>query len=166
MRTGIEIKQDLTCVDLRRLAKRETSGRVVARMLAIASVIDGMKREFAARQAGMARSRLHVWIARYNQCGIDGLRDKPKGHARRRLTEKQEQQLIDLINEGTNGILTRWRCVDLKEEIKTRFNVDYTENSVCKILRRLGFSHMSVRPLHPKADLETQEAFKKTFHQH
>jgi transposase len=130
MRIGIEIRQDITSADLRKKAKQETDGRVFVRMLAIANVMDGMKREDAAKQAGMTRSRLHIWITRYNENSIAGLRDKPKGHPPRRLTEIQEQEVRDLVIKGPDGSLVRWRCIDLKEEILKRFNVDYHENSI------------------------------------
>lgn len=163
MRAGIKINPEITAADLRKRSRQETNGRVVARMLAIANVMDGMKREDAAKQAGMSRSRLHIWIARYNESGIDGLRDNPKGHPPRRLTAEQEQEVKELVIKGPDGVLVRWRCIDLKEEILKRFNIDYHENSISRILHRLGFSHVSVRPLHPKANLEAQEDFKKNF---
>jgi hypothetical protein len=38
------------------------------------------------------------------------------------------------------------------------------ERTVSKQLVELGFAKMTVRPQHPKADEEAQEAFKKTSH--
>jgi len=42
-----------------------------------------------------------------------------------------------------------------------KFNVHLHERSVGKLLKKLNFSSMSVRPVHPQSDLEAQEAFKK-----
>ncbi len=35
--------------------------------------------------------------------------------------------------------------------------------SIGRILKELGFAHVSPRPQHPKQDPQTIEAFKKTF---
>jgi DNA-binding XRE family transcriptional regulator len=43
------------------LARRERDGRVSARLLALASALDGMSRDAAARAAGMDRQTLMAW---------------------------------------------------------------------------------------------------------
>src|SRR5689334_11453274 len=57
--------------------------------------------------------------------------------------------------------VVRWRRVDLKALLEARFAVRLHERSVGKVLRRLGFARLSVRPEHPKADEAAQAAFKK-----
>jgi transposase len=47
--------------------------------------------------------------------------------------------------------------------LQERFGVDFCERYLGTILKRLGFSHMSARPRHPKQNGEIVEAFKKTF---
>jgi hypothetical protein len=44
-----------------------------------------------------------------------------------------------------------------------RFGVELHERTVGKQLAALGYRRLTVRPRHPKADPEAQEAFKKTF---
>src|SRR3981081_2726569 len=43
-----------------------------------------------------------------------------------------------------------------------KFHVHLHERSVGKLLKKLNFSSMSARSLHPQSDLEAQQAFKKT----
>ncbi len=64
----------------------------------------------------------------------------------------------DLAKDG----VVRFRRVDLRDRIAGRFGVYLHERSVGKLLHKLGFRRLSVRPLHPKADLLAQETFKKT----
>ena len=110
----------------------------------------------------MSRQTLCDWIHLYNAKGIEGLRNRPKGHARRALTPEQEKKLEAIVEQTPEGTLIRWRRVDLKAVIEKEFGVTYHERSVGKILRRMGFVRLSVRPLHPESSLEEQEAFKKT----
>jgi transposase len=57
--------------------------------------------------------------------------------------------------------VVRWRRLDLQALIRDRFEVELHERSVGKLLRRLGFVRLSVRPRHPSSDRHAQEAFKK-----
>src|SRR4051794_23344915 len=150
--------------DLRREAARCRDARAARRMLALALVLEGSSREEAARAAGMDRQTLRDWVHRYNEEGLPGLRDRPRSGRRPRLTAEQEAELATAVERGPDpdrdGVV-RWRRVDLRALIEARFAVRLHEPSVGKVLRRLGFSRVSVRPRHPKADEAAQEAFKK-----
>ena len=56
----------------------------------------------------------------------------------------------------------RFRRIDLLDRIAAEFGFSLHERSVGKLLRRLDFRRLSVRPLHPQSDPEAQETFKKT----
>jgi transposase len=150
--------------ELRREAARCRDARAARRMLALALVPEGGSREAAARAAGMDRQTLRDWVHRYNAEGLAGLRDRRRPGRRPRLTPAQEAELAAVVERGPDpdreGVV-RWRRVDLRALIETRFAVRLRERTVGKVLRRLGFSRVSVRPRHPKADEAAQEAFKK-----
>ena len=57
--------------------------------------------------------------------------------------------------------MVRWRCRDLQGEIARHFGVEMHERTVGKLLARLNFSRVSVRPRHPEQDIAAQEAHKK-----
>lgn len=63
-------------------------------------------------------------------------------------------------HRAVDGVVRR-RRVDLQRVIAERFGVAYHERTVGKLLKALGFSHVSARPRHPKQDGEVVEAFKK-----
>ena len=151
--------------DLRREAARCRDARAARRMLALALVLEGASREEAARAAGMDRQTLRDWVHRYNAEGLPGLHDRRRPGPRPRLTPGQEAELEAVVERGPDpdrdGVV-RWRRVDLKALIEARFAVRLHERSVGKVLRRLGFARLSVRPKHPKADEAAQEAFEKT----
>jgi len=82
-----------------------------------------------------------------------------------KLTAEQHAELAKLVEAGPDparhGVL-RWRRVDLRDELERRFGFVLHERSVGKVLAKLGYRQLSVRPRHPQADKEAQEAFKKT----
>src|SRR5689334_4988445 len=161
---AVAIAKERTPAELRALARRERDGRVSARLLALANALDGMSREEAARAAGMDRQTLRDWVHRYNAEGVEGLRDRPRSGRKPRLTPAQGAELAAVVERGPDpdrdGVV-RWRRVDLQALIEARFAVRPHERTVGKVLRRLGFVRLSVRPRHPKADAAAQEAFKK-----
>jgi hypothetical protein len=70
-------------------------------------------------------------------------------------------KVVEQGPDPTQDGVVRWRRVDLQALIKARYEVALHERSVGKLLRRLGFARLSVRPQHPSSDPEAQEAFKK-----
>ena len=161
-RNGVEVRQDITAAVLRKKARAEKDVLAASRMLGIANILEGMDRASAAKAAGMDRQTLRDWVHRYNREGLEGLHDRPKGRPDHSLTSEQEKEVATLISSAPTGSLVRWRCMDVKKEIERRFNVILHERSVGKLLHRLGFRRMSVRPLHPQNDPEAVESFKKT----
>jgi transposase len=157
-------RKELGAGDLRGEARRCRDGAASRRMLALALVLEGSSREEAARAAGMDRQTLRDWVRRYNEEGLAGLHDRHRSGRKTRLTPEQEAELAAAVEQGPDpdrdGVV-RWRRVDLQALIEARFAVRLHERSVGKVLRRLGFSRVSVRPRHPKADEAAQEAFKK-----
>ena len=151
---------------LRALAGRTREAAVVRRLLAIASVLEGSSRADAARHCGMDRQTLRDWVHRYNADGVAGLSDRP-AHAGppRLLSAEQEAEVAALVRQGPDRAehgVVRWRRVDLVSVIATRFGVTIAERTVGKLLRRLGFVRLSVRPQHPAQDAAAQSAHKKT----
>ena len=162
------LRLDLTAKDLRVAAGREKDGSAARRMLALAMVLDGVDRKSAAESCGMDRQTLRDWVHRYNAEGLDGLHDLKTPGPTPKLTAEQQAELAKLVEAGPDPArhgVVRWRRVDLRDELQRRFGVALHERSVGKVLAKLGYRRLSVRPRHPQADEEAQEAFKKTLPQ-
>jgi transposase len=158
-------RTELDSVGLRAAAAGSSDAKQARRLLALAMVLDGHPRLLAAQAGGMDRQTLRDWVHRYNAHGVEGLRDvRNKGRAPA-LSAEQMQELENLVLAGPDlkqdGVV-RWRCVDLRSQIKTRFAVALHERTVGKLLRRLGMTRLQPRPFHPKADAAAQQAYKKT----
>src|ERR1700682_1926406 len=166
MGVAVRLRQDFGADDLRRFAARAKDGAQARRLLALAAVHDGMNRSEAARIGGVERPTLRDWVHRFNQYGPEGLIDiKPPGRPPK-LSEEQKKALKQLIETGpdseTDGVV-RWRCVDLKRVLAQRFGVDLSAVNLGRVLKKLGFSHISARPQHPVQNPEALATFKNTF---
>ena len=155
-------RMERTAAELRRYAACSADTSVARRLLALALILDGHKREDAARAAGMDRQTLCDWVHRYNADGIAGLGDRHGGGVKPRLSPEQEAEVADWIRTGpdveADGVVC-WRCVDIQTRIARRFGVALHERSVGKLLHRLRFARVSTRPRHPKADTTAQASF-------
>jgi transposase len=168
MMTVAITRMELGAGDLRREAARCHDANAARRLLALALALEGHPRAAAARHAGMDRQTLRDWVQRYNAEGLAGRCNRRPPGRKPRLTPEQatalEQVVEQVVEQGPDPArdgVVRWRRVDLQALIKARFAVDLHERSVGKVLRRLGFARLSVRPKHPASEPEVQEAFKK-----
>ena len=113
----------------------------------------------------MDRQTLRDWVHRFNAAGSEGLIDIRTEGPTPRLSAEQLAELAAIVEAGPDrekdGVV-RWRRVDLKRVIAERFGVEFRERYVGKLLKKLGFSHISARPRHPAQDERIVEAFKKT----
>ena len=150
---------------LRGAARRTKDSDQARRLLALALVMEGASRTVAARTAGMDRQTLRDWVIRYNEAGVAGLCDRPRPGRPGQLSEEQLVELARLVEAGPDigmhGVV-RWRCRDLQAQIKQCFDVEVSERHVGRLLKRLKFARLSVRPRHPQADEAAQATFKKT----
>src|SRR5271155_1028179 len=128
-------------VELRRLARRE-SGRVCQRALMIANLLEGMEHEEAARLAGLSRSAAYEWHNRYEEAGLEGLRDRPRPGRQPRVDAATSARLKERI---------------LKEE----FAIECSLSSTYRLLHRMQLSWLAPRPRHPEADATAQAAFSQ-----
>ena len=149
---------------LRSAASGSDDANVTRRLLAIALVLEGRTRTEAAQTCGMDRQTLRDWVIRYNDRGIDGLSDQRSGGRPSKLDLAEKEQLAKWVRQGPDPEdgLVRWRLSDLRRRLMDRLFVNLDERSISRILKTLSFSHISVRPRHPQADTEAQEAHKKT----
>ena len=160
MPAAVRMREDYSAEALRSLAKRSKDANQSRRLLSLAAVRDGMDRGAAARIGGMDRQTLRDW----NAAGPEGFFDHWTEGPKPRLSPEQLAEFAAIVETGPNrkvdGVV-RWRRIDLKRVIVEKFGVDYHQRYIGKLLKKLGFSHISARPRHPAQDERIVEAFKK-----
>ena len=164
MASAVSLRGDYSAAELRRLAAASRNANQSRRLLSLAAVVDGMNRREAARIGGMDRQTLRDWVHRFNEHGPEGLLDGWSKGPAPRLSAEQRAEIAQLVETGpdraVHGVV-RWRRIDLRRVIVEPFGVTYHERTIGKLLKTLGFSHISARPRHPAQDQRTIEAFKK-----
>lgn len=136
-------REDVPPGELRLLAKTEDDPRGARRLLAIAAALNGIRREAAARLAGMDRQTLRDWVIRYNHGGPAGLLDGWGDGRPCRLREGQQAMLKAIVLKGPDpavGGISTWRLVDLCRIVRKRFGVTNGEIGMGRLMRDLGLS--------------------------
>jgi transposase len=128
--------------ELRRLARGE-SGRVCQRVLMIANMLEGMEHEEAARLAGLSRSAAYEWHNRYEEGGIEGLRDRPRPGRQPRVDAVTSARFKERMVAGAalerDGVVA-FRGVDAQRILKEEFEIDCSLSSTYRLLHRIKLS--------------------------
>ncbi len=164
MAAAIPLRGDYDGGGLRALAKASGDANQTRRLLALAVIYDGGKRADAAALGGVGLQVIRDWVVRFNGEGPAGLIDRKARGAVPKLDADQRAALARLVESGpipaAHGVV-RWRLKDLAHWIYEEFGVTLDERSVGRILRRMNFRKLSVRPRHYAQSEAALADFKK-----
>ena len=152
-----------TVAELRTLIRKERRGKIARRLQAILKAREGLPSEEIAPLVQMSERTVRYWVACYNKQQLAGLEDRPGRGRKKALTSEQEEQLKARVRAGATDAdaVCTLRGEDLRQILKTEFNVTRGLQATYNLLHALGFSVLQPRPKHPKADPVAQKAFKK-----
>ena len=115
--------------------RTEKDIRIRDRMMAVRGVLSGHATSVATDFANVDERTMRLWMARFDEDGIDGLRDAPGRGRPPKVSYKRIRRLADRL--GDKNMLTPQK---LRDRIRKKADYAYSLCSVRKILRRLGFS--------------------------
>lgn len=104
------------------------------------------------------------WIRRYNEGGLDELKDCPRSGRPRHLQSEQEEDVrrrLDAGAQAADGVCAL-RGEDVRRILEEEFGARYSLSGTYVVLHRIGYSSLVPRPRHPGADPAAQEEFEKT----
>lgn len=103
------------------------------------------------------------WVHNFSTKGIEGLRDKAKGHLPAKLDVSAKAQVEHWIRSGKNkqGLAVHWTLKKLRLEIKHQLGITIGTTALWNHLRQQQLVLKRPRPQHVKANPIAQEAFKK-----
>src|SRR6202166_2878381 len=151
MSAAIGLRDDYGSGGLRAAAKRSKDGRQARRLLALAAIYDGASRTEAAKIGGVGLQVVRDWVVKFNAQGPDGLIDRKAPGQPPRLNDAHRAALAAIIESGPipaiHGVV-RWRIVDLRQWIFEEFRVVISEQTLSRVLRKMGYRKLSARPRH------------------
>lgn len=148
--------------DFDKLASTKGSPRERRRLLAFAHLREGKTFTEAAAFVRVKLRSLMRWVKNFKAEGLEGLKDKAGRGAKPLIPAEHRiafRQAVLELQEGRTGGRIRGR--DILELMQTKYGIDPTLKTVYNTLKRADLVWITGRSIHPKANLEAQEAFKK-----
>jgi transposase len=149
--------------ELRQRAAGERDALRRDRWRAVLMALDGEEAVEIAQALGRARRSVQDWVYAYRDGGIDAIQPKPRPGRTPKLPRQREPELIKRLDTGplpSDGVCTL-RGRDVVRILAQEFGVKYTLGGAYDLLERLGYSCLTPRPLHEKADPAAVEPFKQ-----
>lgn len=133
-------------LSIKKAMKETNDRRMFERYLAIHLYLKGYTNKDISDIILRSTKTISTYVKAYKERGIEGLeRGQPKG-APRKLTESQEQELIQLIAYKTPSDIGykdqyNWTLSIVAEFIQREWGKTYTLRGVSLLLNKLGFSY-------------------------
>ena len=152
--------------ELRRWARTEKNAKLAQRLRLVAFAMEGHASLEIGRWVDLSQRQVQHWVRRYNQGGVNGLKDQPGRGPQPMLAADEVERLKTRIDAGPSsedGVCTL-RGKEVQRILEEEFGKVRKIGAVYKLLHQLGYSSLAPRPQHRWADPAAQEAFKKTCH--
>ena len=144
--------------------RRSEESRYDHRLHGVLLVAQGMTCPQVAELLGDAPRSVEYWVRRFEQGGLDGLREGERSGRPRRLNEKQLREINAVLRRmprevGLGGNL--WDGKTLAAWIVQRYEIELGVRQCQRLFRQLGFRLRKPRPSLAQADAAQQKAHKK-----
>ena len=164
MRTPLTITYKITTEEIVNLVRKEKDGRIRQRLMAMKFISQGQTIPQVARRMDVSERPLRKWLHRFNKQGPNGLSDAPRSGQPPKLKSEQIEKFKQRVRQGATeqDNVCSLRGKDLQKILQEEFNAQYSLGGTYFLLHRFGFSCLCPRQRHPQADIQAQEAFKKS----
>ena len=164
MEVTMNIKEHYSSKQLLKMYKTESDARLARRIQAVFLASKGHTCPEIMHITGASRRAVQQWVKKYNNSGVEALKDRPKPGKPTTLPRKLENQFCLRIASGPSkqdGVSVL-NGPAIQRLLEREFGVVYSLWGVYDLLHRLGYSCLCPRPEHEKADPDAQKEFKKT----
>ena len=153
---------------LKQAIEATNSKRMFIRYQAVQLHLQGHKHVEIAPIIGKHAHTVSKYIKDFKNQGIEGLMPKCQEGAFCKLTQHQEETLVDTISRNTPDQVglkpfKNWNCKLIVAWVFSAFKITYSITGMRDLLHRLGFSYTRPTYVLAKADSEKQAKFIEEF---
>jgi transposase len=149
--------------ELHRRVRSESNALQRDRYRAVVLALEGEEAVAIAKSLGRARRSVQDWAYAYRDGGVDALLPKPRPGRPTKLPREREAELRARLDAGPrpeDGVCTL-RGRDVVAILEREFGVSYSLDGAYDLLERLGYSCLTPRPRHERADPAAVADFKE-----
>ena len=153
-----EVERHITLDDLNKKIKREEkSVRVLERLYFIRFLYKGDTIKEACEKTDITEPTGYSWLDSWNKQGYEGLVPKFSGGPKPKLGEAEREELKKMLSQKD-----AWTLREVRELIKEKFNVEYSEMQVWRILTSWNMHHAKPYVLDKRRPDDAETILKKT----
>lgn len=150
------------------LIKSKESFQIGSRLVCILPLAQGMSSRKAQELLLLSHNQICIWAKRFNEQGIEGLKDKVKTGRKPRITPEQLAWLRNLVlnkNPTQYGFNTEtWTAPMLVKMLQTECNLTYSDDAVYFLLKKkLDLTHKKGKGFYSEANAEKRAEFVENF---
>jgi len=149
---------------IKKLIKKDERYRIGIRLFIVYQVAKGLSSRKLEDLYNMSFKQITNWVHRFEEGGLEGLKDKEGRGRKERLSLNQKQTIVFLLkNESPEkfGYNTgTWTGPLLISWIIKEFDIEFKKAQIYNIIKALGFSYQKGKGIFPEADKAKQEDFK------
>ncbi len=151
--TGEQIKE--------KIQESKDTRQLIRWQIVYTTFLQPRKAEDIAMSLGVSASHVKKIISRYNREGAEAIEIKSCGGRYHEYLSLEEERkfLAPFWQHAEKGELTTTR--EIHQAYEERIGRQVHETTIYRLLERHSWRKPLPRSLHPKADVEAQEAFKK-----
>ena len=140
----------------RKIKKEEKSVRVLERLYFIRSIYKGDTIKESCDTVKITEPTGYAWLESWNKKGYDGLLPKFSGGPKPKLGDAERQELKHMLNEKE-----AWTLREVRALIKDKFDVEYSEMQVWRILTKWNMHHAKPYVLDERRPDDAESILKK-----
>ena len=153
-----DIVRHVTLEDLnKRITKEEKSVRVLERLYFIRFIYKGDTIKKACEKVNISEPTGYSWLDYWNERGYEGLVPNFSGGPKPKLGESEREELKQMLAKKD-----AWTLREVQKLIKEKFDVEYSEMQVWRILTSWNMHHAKPYILDKKKPDDAEAILKKT----
>lgn len=158
----LTLKNHLTENQLRRKYLKCQHSQEKKRWQALSIMASGKRASEVATELGMSANWMSKTVHRYNEGGVEGVKNKSKNEGSKTLSPEQVEELDRLIESGKTADQRLWSSSQIKRWVKEQSGTEIHRVTAWRMFGKLNYSQQVPRPAHQvRASAEEQEEFKK-----
>lgn len=153
-----EIIKHVTLEELNKIIKKEEkSVRVLERLYFVKFIYKGDTIKEACQKVNISEPTGYSWLDSWNKQGYKGLVPNFSGGPKPKVGEAEREELKRMLGEKD-----AWTLREVRELIKEKFNVEYSEMQVWRILTSWNMHHAKPYVLYKRRPDDAETILKKT----
>jgi transposase len=150
--------------EIENLLKSKEDYKIAARLVSILPIAKGESSRKAQELLLLSHNQICIWVKRFNEFGLEGLKDKPKTGRKPKISEAELVWLKNIIiNESPTkyGFNTEtWTAPLIVIILKKNCNIIYSDDMIYIILKeKLGLTYKKGKGFYAEANKEVREKF-------